>query len=80
LRLHGTRKDYKTRGINRKCKSNNLDKIQINNKNNETNKGLKQIWVARPQQKTMYIQAIAHFSNQKYFKNKKTNKQKKPTK
>lgn len=59
LRLHGTRKDYKTRGINRKCKSNNLDKIRINNKNNETNKGLKQIWVARPQQQTRYIQAIA---------------------
>jgi hypothetical protein len=39
LRLHGTRKDYKTRGINRKCKSNNLDNIQINNKNNETNMG-----------------------------------------
>jgi hypothetical protein len=38
-------KDYKTRGINRKCKANNLDKIRINNKNNETNKGLKQIWV-----------------------------------
>jgi hypothetical protein len=33
LRLHGTRKDYKKRGINRKCKSNNLDKIRINNKN-----------------------------------------------
>jgi hypothetical protein len=29
------------------------------NKNNETNKGLKQIWVARPQQQTRYIQAIA---------------------
>jgi hypothetical protein len=59
LRLHGTRKDYKTRGINRKCKSNNLDKIRINNKNNETNKGLKQIWVTRPQQQTRYIQVIA---------------------
>ena len=59
LRLHGTRKDYKTRGINRKCKSNNLEKIRINNKINETNKGLKQIWVARPQQQTRYIQAIA---------------------
>jgi hypothetical protein len=35
LRLQGTRKDYKTRGINRKCKSNNLDKIRINNTNNE---------------------------------------------
>ena len=59
LRLHGTQQDYKTQRIFRKCKSNNLDKIRINNKNNETNKGLKQIWVARPQQQTRYIQAIA---------------------
>ena len=59
LRLHGTRKNYKTWGINRKCKSNNLNKIRINNKNNETNKGLKQIWVARTQQQTRCIQAIA---------------------
>jgi hypothetical protein len=29
------------------------------NKNNETNKGLKQIWVTRPQQQTRYIQVIA---------------------